>query len=87
MFYLLLLSLLSLLFFIMNIILYIIYTYVLYKMSFGYSISFLNVFAMLSILLGIFIIINNNPIISVLYSNNNFYCNKNKSCKGYIIIE
>jgi NADH-ubiquinone oxidoreductase chain 6 len=36
-------------------------------MSFGYSTSFLDVFAMLSILLGIFIIITKNPIISVLY--------------------
>ena len=41
--------------------------YVLYEMSFGYSTSFLNVFSMLSILLGIFIIITKNPIISVLY--------------------
>jgi NADH-ubiquinone oxidoreductase chain 6 len=41
--------------------------YVLYEMSFGYSISFLDIFAMLSILLGIFIIITKNPIISVLY--------------------
>ena len=41
--------------------------YVLYEMSFGYSTSFLDVFAMLSILLGIFIIITKNPIISVLY--------------------
>ena len=41
--------------------------YVLYEMSFGYSTSFLDVFAMFSILLGIFIIITKNPIISVLY--------------------
>src|SRR2546421_12872409 len=41
--------------------------YVLYEMSFGYSTSFLDIFAMLSILLGIFIIITKNPIISVLY--------------------
>jgi NADH-ubiquinone oxidoreductase chain 6 len=41
--------------------------YVLYEMSFGYSTSFLDVFAMLSVLLGIFIIITKNPIISVLY--------------------
>ncbi len=41
--------------------------YVLYEMSFGYSTSFLDVFIMLSILLGIFIIITKNPIISVLY--------------------
>ena len=41
--------------------------YVLYEMSFGYSTSFLDVFTMLSILLGIFIIITKNPIISVLY--------------------
>ena len=41
--------------------------YVLYEMSFGYSTSFFNVFSMLSILLGIFIIITKNPIISVLY--------------------
>jgi NADH-ubiquinone oxidoreductase chain 6 len=41
--------------------------YVLYEMSFGYSTSFLDIFAMFSILLGIFIIITKNPIISVLY--------------------
>src|SRR5437762_14357638 len=41
--------------------------YVLYEMSFCYSTSFLDVFAMFSILLGIFIIITKNPIISVLY--------------------
>ena len=41
--------------------------YILYEMSFGYSTSFLDVFAMFSILLGIFIIITKNPIISVLY--------------------
>jgi hypothetical protein len=48
-------------------------------MSFGYSTSFLNVFAMLSILLGIFIIITKNPIISV-------YCNLNKYCNNYTIM-
>src|SRR5438045_6050159 len=36
-------------------------------MSFGYSTSFLYLFAMFSILLEIFIIITKNPIISVLY--------------------
>ena len=41
--------------------------YILYEMSFGYSTGFLDIFAMLSILLGIFIIITKNPIISVLY--------------------
>jgi NADH-ubiquinone oxidoreductase chain 6 len=41
--------------------------YVLYEMSFGYSTGFLDIFAILSILLGIFIIITKNPIISVLY--------------------
>ena len=41
--------------------------YVLYEMSFGYPTSFLDVFAMFSIILGIFIIITKNPIISVLY--------------------
>ena len=41
--------------------------YVLYEMSFGFSTEFLDIFAMLSILLGIFIIITKNPIISVIY--------------------
>src|ERR1700756_5187419 len=41
--------------------------YVLYEMSFGYSTGFLDIFAILSILLGIFIIVTKNPIISVLY--------------------
>jgi NADH-ubiquinone oxidoreductase chain 6 len=41
--------------------------YVLYEMSFGYSTSFLNILALLSIFLGIFIIVTKNPIISVLY--------------------
>ena len=41
--------------------------YVLYEMSFGYSTEFLDIFAILSILLGIFIIVTKNPIISVLY--------------------
>jgi NADH-ubiquinone oxidoreductase chain 6 len=41
--------------------------YVLYEMSFGYSTGFLDILAILSILLGIFIIITKNPIISVLY--------------------
>src|ERR1700712_925320 len=41
--------------------------YVLYEISFGYSTSFLDLFAILSIILGIFIIITKNPIISVLY--------------------
>jgi NADH-ubiquinone oxidoreductase chain 6 len=36
-------------------------------MSFGYSTGFLNMLAILSIFLGIFIIITKNPIISVLY--------------------
>src|SRR5438045_5077803 len=36
-------------------------------MSFCYLTNFLDVFAMFSILLGIFIIITKNPIISVLY--------------------
>src|SRR5947199_5020809 len=41
--------------------------YVLYEMSFGYSTGFLDILAVLSILLGIFIIVTKNPIISVLY--------------------
>lgn len=41
--------------------------YILYEMSFGYSTGFLDILAILSILLGIFIIITKNPIISVLY--------------------
>jgi NADH-ubiquinone oxidoreductase chain 6 len=41
--------------------------YVLYEMSFGYSTGFLNILAILSISLGIFIIVTKNPIISVLY--------------------
>src|ERR1700751_2542267 len=41
--------------------------YVLYEMSFGYSTGFLNILAILSIFLGIFIIVTKNPIISVLY--------------------
>ena len=41
--------------------------YVLYEMSFGYSTGFLDILAILSILLGIFIIVTKNPIISVLY--------------------
>jgi len=41
--------------------------YVLYEMSFGYSTGFLDIFAILSIFLGIFIIVTKNPIISVLY--------------------
>ena len=41
--------------------------YVLYEMSFGYSTGFLDIFTMFSLLLGIFIIITKNPIISVLY--------------------
>jgi len=41
--------------------------YVLYEMSFGYSTGFLDMLAMLSIFLGIFIIVTKNPIISVLY--------------------
>src|SRR5450432_4617742 len=36
-------------------------------MSFGYSTGFLDILAILSILLGIFIIVTKNPIISVLY--------------------
>lgn len=41
--------------------------YVLYEMSFGYSTGFLDILAILSIVLGIFIIVTKNPIISVLY--------------------
>jgi NADH-ubiquinone oxidoreductase chain 6 len=41
--------------------------YVLYEMSFGYSTGFLDLLAILSIILGIFIIVTKNPIISVLY--------------------
>src|ERR1700723_1329595 len=41
--------------------------YVLYEMSFGYSTGFLDIFAILSLFLGIFIIVTKNPIISVLY--------------------
>lgn len=41
--------------------------YVLYEMSFGYSTGFLDILAILSIFLGIFIIVTKNPIISVLY--------------------
>jgi NADH-ubiquinone oxidoreductase chain 6 len=41
--------------------------YVLYEMSFGYSTGFLDILAILSISLGIFIIVTKNPIISVLY--------------------
>src|ERR1700760_2734128 len=41
--------------------------YILYEMSFGYSTGFLDILAILSILLGIFIIVTKNPIISVLY--------------------
>jgi NADH-ubiquinone oxidoreductase chain 6 len=41
--------------------------YILYEMSFGYSTGFLDIFAILSIFLGIFIIVTKNPIISVLY--------------------
>jgi NADH-ubiquinone oxidoreductase chain 6 len=41
--------------------------YVLYEMSFGYSTGFLDILALLSIFLGIFIIVTKNPIISVLY--------------------
>jgi NADH-ubiquinone oxidoreductase chain 6 len=36
-------------------------------MSFGYSTGFLDIFAILSLFLGIFIIVTKNPIISVLY--------------------
>jgi len=41
--------------------------YVLYEMSFGYSTGFLDILAIISIFLGIFIIVTKNPIISVLY--------------------
>jgi len=41
--------------------------YVLYEMSFGYSTGFLDILAILSLFLGIFIIVTKNPIISVLY--------------------
>jgi NADH-ubiquinone oxidoreductase chain 6 len=41
--------------------------YVLYEISFGFSTSFLNLLAFLSLFLGIFIIVTKNPIISVLY--------------------
>jgi NADH-ubiquinone oxidoreductase chain 6 len=41
--------------------------YVFYEMSFGYSTGFLDILAILSIFLGIFIIVTKNPIISVLY--------------------
>jgi NADH-ubiquinone oxidoreductase chain 6 len=41
--------------------------YILYEMSFGYSTGFLDILAILAILLGIFIIVTKNPIISVLY--------------------
>src|SRR6201996_7150645 len=41
--------------------------YVLYEMSFGYSTGFLDILAILSIFLGIFIIVTKNPIISVLF--------------------
>src|SRR6202045_3941848 len=41
--------------------------YILYEMSFGYSTGFLDIFAILSIFLGVFIIVTKNPIISVLY--------------------
>src|SRR5437868_7104958 len=41
--------------------------YVLYEMSFGYSTGFLDILAILSIFLGIFIIVTKNPVISVLF--------------------
>ena len=41
--------------------------YVLYDISFGYSTGLLDILAILSIFLGIFIIVTKNPIISVLY--------------------
>src|SRR6202161_1201593 len=41
--------------------------YVLYEMSFGYSTGFLDLLAIISLFLGIFIIVTKNPIISVLY--------------------
>ena len=41
--------------------------YNFYEMSFGYSTSFLDLFILLSLFSGIFIIVTKNPIISVLY--------------------
>lgn len=41
--------------------------YNLYEMSFGYSTGFLDLFVILSLFSGIFIIVTKNPIISVLY--------------------
>lgn len=41
--------------------------FVLHDMSFGYSTGFLDLLAIISIFLGIFIIVTKNPIISVLY--------------------
>lgn len=41
--------------------------FVLFEMSFGYSTGFLDLLAIISIFLGIFIIVTKNPIISVLY--------------------
>jgi len=41
--------------------------YILYETNFGYFTSFLDILAIISIVLGIFIIVTRNPIISVLY--------------------
>src|SRR5438876_3878650 len=41
--------------------------YVLYDISFGYSLGFLDLLTIISIFVGIFIIITKNPIISVLF--------------------
>ena len=41
--------------------------YVFYEIYFGFSTGFLDIFAILSIFLAIFIIVTKNPIISVLY--------------------
>jgi NADH-ubiquinone oxidoreductase chain 6 len=41
--------------------------YTLYEIYFGFSTEFLNLLAFLSLILGIFIIVTKNPIISVLY--------------------
>jgi NADH-ubiquinone oxidoreductase chain 6 len=41
--------------------------YILYEIYFGFSTGFLNLLAILALILGIFIIVTKNPIVSVLY--------------------
>jgi NADH-ubiquinone oxidoreductase chain 6 len=41
--------------------------YILYEIYFGFSTGFLNLLALLALILGIFIIVTKNPIVSVLY--------------------